>query len=232
MVGAGVARGPGVPWAGTFLETNVRLYSVDDDRPPRHRLPVPGHRPRAGRGRGAGGVRAALPLGPDAVRRHRRPPHVRRPPAPSRDPADQPRRGPGRRPPAEHPARRLPQRPVGAARALVGPHPLRAQHATAWPLREAEALAVEDGLMASVGLAGLASRPPGPRGVQRGCAHRVRAARRRDPPPPSLSGAQPTRSRETSHSRRAFSGSTAQARTPRPTRGVVGTVSASLQSSR
>ena len=30
MVGAGVARGPGVPWAGTFLETNVRLYSVDD----------------------------------------------------------------------------------------------------------------------------------------------------------------------------------------------------------
>lgn len=30
MVGSGVFRGPGVPWAGTFLETNVRLYSVDD----------------------------------------------------------------------------------------------------------------------------------------------------------------------------------------------------------
>ena len=29
MVDAGLARGPGVPWAGTFLETNVRLYSVD-----------------------------------------------------------------------------------------------------------------------------------------------------------------------------------------------------------
>lgn len=29
MVGAGVGRGPGVPWLGTFLETNVRLYSVD-----------------------------------------------------------------------------------------------------------------------------------------------------------------------------------------------------------
>ena len=29
MVGAGIARGPGVPWLGTFLETNVRLYSVD-----------------------------------------------------------------------------------------------------------------------------------------------------------------------------------------------------------
>lgn len=29
MVDAGVARGPGVPWAGSFLETNVRLYSVD-----------------------------------------------------------------------------------------------------------------------------------------------------------------------------------------------------------
>lgn len=29
MVGAGVGRGPGVPWAGSFLETNVRLYTVD-----------------------------------------------------------------------------------------------------------------------------------------------------------------------------------------------------------
>ena len=30
MVGAGVARGPAIPWAGTFLETNVRVYTVDD----------------------------------------------------------------------------------------------------------------------------------------------------------------------------------------------------------
>jgi uncharacterized protein YqjF (DUF2071 family) len=30
MVDAGLANGPGVPWAGSFLETNVRLYSVDD----------------------------------------------------------------------------------------------------------------------------------------------------------------------------------------------------------
>jgi hypothetical protein len=30
MVDAGVLRGPAVPWAGTFLETNVRLYTVDD----------------------------------------------------------------------------------------------------------------------------------------------------------------------------------------------------------
>ena len=30
MVGAGFGCGPAVPWAGTFLETNVRLYSVDD----------------------------------------------------------------------------------------------------------------------------------------------------------------------------------------------------------
>ncbi|SEC99214.1 hypothetical protein SAMN04489844_3419 [Nocardioides exalbidus] len=29
MVGAGVGRGPAIPWLGTFLETNVRLYSVD-----------------------------------------------------------------------------------------------------------------------------------------------------------------------------------------------------------
>jgi uncharacterized protein YqjF (DUF2071 family) len=30
MVGAGIGRGPGIPWFGSFLETNVRLYSVDD----------------------------------------------------------------------------------------------------------------------------------------------------------------------------------------------------------
>ena len=30
MVDAGVGRGPGVPWLGSFLETNVRLYSVDE----------------------------------------------------------------------------------------------------------------------------------------------------------------------------------------------------------
>ncbi|HXV94793.1 MAG TPA: DUF2071 domain-containing protein [Pseudonocardia sp.] len=29
MVGAGVGRGPGIPWLGTFAETNVRLYSID-----------------------------------------------------------------------------------------------------------------------------------------------------------------------------------------------------------
>jgi uncharacterized protein YqjF (DUF2071 family) len=29
MVSAGVSTGPALPWLGTFLETNVRLYSVD-----------------------------------------------------------------------------------------------------------------------------------------------------------------------------------------------------------
>jgi uncharacterized protein len=29
MVGTGLPHGPALPWAGTFLETNVRLYSVD-----------------------------------------------------------------------------------------------------------------------------------------------------------------------------------------------------------
>jgi len=29
MVGMGLGRGPALPWVGTFLETNVRLYSVD-----------------------------------------------------------------------------------------------------------------------------------------------------------------------------------------------------------
>lgn len=30
MVDAGPGHGPAVPWLGTFLETNVRLYSIDD----------------------------------------------------------------------------------------------------------------------------------------------------------------------------------------------------------
>ncbi|MDD7937333.1 DUF2071 domain-containing protein [Actinomycetospora lutea] len=30
MVGAGVLRGPSVPWLGTFAETNVRCYTVDE----------------------------------------------------------------------------------------------------------------------------------------------------------------------------------------------------------
>jgi uncharacterized protein YqjF (DUF2071 family) len=31
MVGVGFLRGPGIPYLGTFCETNVRLYSVDDE---------------------------------------------------------------------------------------------------------------------------------------------------------------------------------------------------------
>jgi uncharacterized protein len=31
MVGAGVGAGPALPWLGTFAETNVRLYAVDDN---------------------------------------------------------------------------------------------------------------------------------------------------------------------------------------------------------
>jgi uncharacterized protein len=31
MVGAGISRGPALPWLGTFAETNVRLYAVDDN---------------------------------------------------------------------------------------------------------------------------------------------------------------------------------------------------------
>lgn len=31
MQAAGVGRGPAIPWLGSFLETNVRLYSVDEE---------------------------------------------------------------------------------------------------------------------------------------------------------------------------------------------------------
>ena len=51
MVGVGLGRGPGVPYFGTFWETNVRLYSVDDARPAGRGVPL-ARRVPAGAGAG------------------------------------------------------------------------------------------------------------------------------------------------------------------------------------
>lgn len=160
MVGAGLARGPGVPWAGSFLETNVRLYSVDDTG----RRGIVFLSLDTDRALVVAGARAAFGLpyrwarmrydACDGVHRY-----------------DARLRRPGSRP-ASHVAVR-----VGASRrrtplddfvsARWGLHvrwwgrtlyvPNRHE---AWPLHDAEVLALDDELLASVGLGELADRPP------------------------------------------------------------------------
>ena len=161
MVGAGIARGPGVPWFGSFLETNVRLYSVDDT--------------------GRRGIvflsldadRAAVVVGARAVfglpyrwarmryRAQRRRALVRRAPAPARE-----TNGTATSWSAQA-ARRQSTELDDFVSARWGLHvrwwgrtlyiPNRHE---AWPVHAAEVLALDDGLMASVGLPDLAARPP------------------------------------------------------------------------
>jgi uncharacterized protein len=160
MVGAGFARGPGVPWAGSFLETNVRLYSVDATG----RRGVVFLSLDTDRSLVVAGARTALGLPYRWARMrydvtgdvHTYDARLRR-------------RGPR---PASHVVVR-----AGAARpstplddfvsARWGLHVrwwgrtlyLPNIHDT-WPIRDAEVLELDDELMASVGLGELASRPP------------------------------------------------------------------------
>jgi uncharacterized protein len=160
MVGAGLAHGPAVPWLGTFLETNVRLYSVDGTG----RRGIVFLSLDTDRAAVVVGARAALGLPYRWARmRHHREGSVHTYEA-------RPRRL-GRRP-ASHVAVR-----VGALReptlldhflsARWGLHTRwwgRTLHVPtrheAWPVHDAEVLDLDDALMASVGLPGLASRSP------------------------------------------------------------------------
>ena len=160
MVGAGIGGGPGVPWLGSFLETNVRLYSVDDT--------------------GRRGIvflsldadRAAVVVG---ARRRSGSPTAGRGCA-TRPSATSTRMTRGcviagdRREatwwsvsgqPVSRPSSTTSSAPAGdctctggAARSTC---PNRHE---AWPLHDAEVVALDDDLMASAGLPGLASRPP------------------------------------------------------------------------
>ncbi|MBD3914686.1 DUF2071 domain-containing protein [Nocardioides hwasunensis] len=160
MVGAGLGRGPAIPWLGTFLETNVRLYSVDAT--------------------GRRGIvflsldtdRAAVVLGARAgfgvpyrwarMRYHRDgdthtyDARLRRPatPASSRLVV---RAGAARTPTElDHfLSARWGLHTRWWGRTLYVPN----RHA-AWPVHDAELLEIDDGLLASVGLPELAARPP------------------------------------------------------------------------
>jgi uncharacterized protein YqjF (DUF2071 family) len=160
MVDAGLGRGPGVPWAGSFLETNVRLYSVDDtgrrgivflsldtDRS----IVVAGARAGFGlpyrwarmRYAARGDVRtySASLRGPGVHARSRIAVRVGGPrPATPLDEFLSARWG-------------LHVRWWGRSLYVANQH-------EPWPVHDAEVLALEDGLMASVGLPGLADRPP------------------------------------------------------------------------
>ncbi len=160
MVGAGVGRGRGVPWLGSFLETNVRLYSVDETG----RRGIVFLSLDASRAAVVAGARAAFGLPYRWARmRHRvdRDVHT----------YDARLRRPGRRP-ASHVAVRVGARRVSTeldeflsarwglhvrwwGRTLYVPN----RHET-WPVHDAEVLSLEDELMASVGLPDLAARAP------------------------------------------------------------------------
>ena len=160
MVGAGLAHGPGVPWAGTFLETNVRLYSVDD----------------AGR-RGVlflsldtdrsvivAGARTVFGLPYRWARmRHRAEHGVHRYAARLRWPGTRAESRIGLRPGGPAADGEL-ERFLTARWGLHVAHLGRTLHVRnthpAWPLRTAEVTELDDGLVASVGLGHLVHGPP------------------------------------------------------------------------
>jgi uncharacterized protein len=160
MVGAGFARGPGVPWFGSFLETNVRLYSVDDTG----RRGIVFLSLDADRAAVVAGARAAFGLPYRWARmRHRVSGDVHS--------YDARLRFPGRGAESHVGVRVGPARQsselddfVSArwglhvrwlGRTLYVPN----RHEV-WPMHDAEVVTLDDGLMASVGLPGLATRPP------------------------------------------------------------------------
>lgn len=160
MVGVGLGRGPGIPYFGTFLETNVRLYSVD-----------------------ATGRRGVVFLSLDTDRAAAVPAIRAVTGAPYRWARmrfrrdgdlvsyDARLRGVGDRPSSRVVVRvgevREPTALDDFLTARWGAHVGRRRGTTfvpnthaPWTLRDAAVVELEDGLLASVGLAGLADRAP------------------------------------------------------------------------
>ena len=160
MVGAGIGRGPGVPWLGSFLETNVRLYSVDGTG----RRGIVFLSLDADRAAVVVGARAAFGL-PYRWARMR---YRARGDAHSYDARlCRPGRRTGSHVVVRAGARRHSTELDDFVSARWGLHvrwwgrtlyvPNRHE---AWPLHDAEVLELDDGLVASVGLPDLAARPP------------------------------------------------------------------------
>src|SRR4051812_1085518 len=160
MVRAGIARGPGVPWWGSFLETNVRLYSVDETG----RRGIVFLSLDTDRAAVVVGARAAFGLPYRWARMRYRASH-------EVHSYDARLRRPGSRVESHvvvrAGARRQSTEVDDFVSARWGLHvrwwgrtsyiPNRHE---AWPVHDAQVLALDDGLVASVGLPGLTSRPP------------------------------------------------------------------------
>ncbi|MFN2344914.1 MAG: YqjF family protein [Dermatophilaceae bacterium] len=160
MVGAGIANGPGVPWLGSFLETNVRLYSVDDTG----RRGIVFLSLDADRAAVVLGARAAFGLPYRFARmRYRSSGDVHS--------YDARLRRRGRRTESHIVIRAGEQRSStdldtflsarwGLHVRWLGRTLYVPNHHEVWPVHDAEVMALEDDLVASVGLPDVANRPP------------------------------------------------------------------------
>jgi uncharacterized protein YqjF (DUF2071 family) len=159
MVGAGFGGGPAVPWAGTFLETNVRLYSVDDTG----RRGIVFLSLDADRAVVVAGARAGFGLPYRWARMRFRADGDERCYAtrlrwPARSGTRIAVRVGG--PAADGPLERFLTARWGLHVAHLGRTWYVPNAHPTWPLRTAEVLALDDGLVAAAGLGDLARRPP------------------------------------------------------------------------
>ncbi len=160
MEGVSLGRGPGIPYFGTFLETNVRLYSVDATG----RRGVVFLSLDTDRAAAVPAIRAAIGAPYRwAWMRFRREADVLTYEARLRRLGDRPASRVVVRVGAERDATELDD----FLTARWGAHVRRRRRTTfvpnrheRWRLRDVEVLALDDGLLASVGLPGLADRPP------------------------------------------------------------------------
>jgi uncharacterized protein YqjF (DUF2071 family) len=160
LVGTAVAGGPPVPWAGTFLETNVRLYSVDaTGRRGVVFLSMAAERVAAvAAGRAVFGLPyrwAGMRFGRDGELRTYAA-RLNRPGPPIRSRLTVGPVGPA----IDGPLERFLTARWGLHVAHLGrTWYLPNTHAT-WPLRQAELHELDDGLLTAAGLGDLARRPP------------------------------------------------------------------------
>jgi uncharacterized protein YqjF (DUF2071 family) len=162
MVGAGVGRGPAVPWLGSFAETNVRLYSVDEQG----RRGVVFRTLEASRLAVVLGARVAFAL-PYAWARMRvveadgvlTYSSRRRWPGP-RTAATRVVVRPGDRMPAGDPLGDFLTARWGLHTRALGRTLYVPNRHERWPLQRADLLHLDDGLVAACGLPGVTERPP------------------------------------------------------------------------
>ncbi len=159
MVGVSIGRAPGVPYFGTFLETNVRLYSVDRTG----RRGVVFLSLDTDRAAAVPAIRAVV----GAPYRWARMRFARTGDTVTYDASLRPRHRFSSHVSVRVGEVREPTPLDDFLTARWGAHVRRRRHTTfvpnqhePWPLRDAEVVELDDGLLASVGLPGVTDRPP------------------------------------------------------------------------